>query len=477
MVDNFEQDQIIVDGNKVTYHNMNYFMVELNDKFRTENFLGHDVILLNLSEERLINFCIREIRTHTNPEIYLKPVFVISVNEYSDVVINSLCDGFIPSINHLDQIEPHIVDLLSKIGRINHPKIDSFESHMINRTLGYLFSRGRKELQAVPYFHSGIGYYYPELSVNFDHRDEFTVLKILRQAEMEGLFQSDFLQRVYLCTNCNGGYLNYREVCPKCQSSNSSTQDLVHHFPCAYVGPMSDFTNEIDDQLNCPKCNKSLRHIGVDYDKPSVLYTCNHCHHKYQDYYTKAKCLTCHTENDVEHLSPFSINNYTVTKKGEAVALNGYINLEQKLNKIEGTVALDMFNVLLQYETQRLTESGYQTNIGYLHIDRMAQVGVAIGIDNQKLLMADILNVLKSTLAPADFISFYNSSTFIFSIVHKSSEEAQKLMQDMMILINRMLKKTFPTVEIQISTNTVGIGLQNSPDQSINSLMHPLNSL
>lgn len=477
MVDNFEQDQIIVDGPKVTYHNMSYFMVELNDKFRTENFRGHDVILINLSEERLINFCIREIRTHVDPEIYLKPVFVISVSEYNDVVINSLCDGFIPSINHLDLIESKIVDLLSRIGRINHPKIDSFESHMINRTLGYLFSRGRNTLQATPYFHSGIGYYYPELSINFDHRDEYSVLKILRQAEEEGLFQSDFLQRVYLCTNCNGGYLNYREVCPKCQSSNSTTQDLVHHFPCAYVGPMSDFSNEIDDQLNCPKCNKTLRHIGVDYDKPSVLYTCNHCHHKYQDYYTKAKCLTCGTENDVEHLTPASINNYTMTKKGEAVAINGYINIEQKLSTIEGTVDVDIFSVLLQYEIQRLNEPGYQTNIGYLHVDRMAQVGVAIGIDNQKLLMADILNVLKSTLAPADFVCFYNSSTFLFSLVHKSAQEANETMQGMIGLVNRMLAKSFPTVAIEISTSTRELTLTSTPDKSIRSLVSPINQM
>lgn len=477
MVDHFEQDQIIVDGNTVSYHNISYFMVDLNDKFRTENFLGHDVILINLTEERLIHFCIREIRTHVNPEIYLKPVFVISVSEYSDVVITRLCDGFIPSINHLDLIEPKIVDLLSKTGRINHPKIDSFESHMMNRTLGYLFSRGRKTLEAVPYFHSGIGYYFPEISINFDHRDEFKVLSILKQAEDEGLFHSDFLQRVYLCVNCNGGYLNYREVCPKCQSSNSATQDLVHHFPCAYVGPMSDFSNAIDDQLNCPKCNKTLRHIGVDYDKPSVLYTCNNCHHKYQDYYTKAKCLTCNNENDIEHLTPFSINNYTVTKKGESVAINGYINIEHRLKTIEGTVNVDMFSILLQYETQRLTEANYETNIGFLHVDKMAQVGVAIGIDNQKLLMADILNVLKSTISPADFVCFYNSSTFLFSIVHRSSGQAHELMQTMMPLVNRMLAKSFPNVEIQISTNTKAVNLNNTPQESIETLMHPLNSL
>ena len=29
--------------------------------------------------------------------------------------------------------------------------------------------------------------------------------------------------------------------------------------------------------LVCPKCNRQLRHIGVDYEKPSKLFTCFNC--------------------------------------------------------------------------------------------------------------------------------------------------------------------------------------------------------
>jgi len=477
MVEDFEKDQIIVDGNVVTYHNLKYFIVEINDKFRPDTFTQYDVLLLDVREENLLQYVISQVRSHLNPRVYLIPIFILNTTSYDETVINSLSDGTIPSINHLDQIDPKLLDIRARIERINHPKVLSFESQMINRTLNLMYTRGKKKLDPIPYFHSGIGYYYPELSVNFNHRDEITVLKILNTAENEGLFQSEFHERVYLCNSCHSGYLNYREVCPKCNSSDANAQDLVHHFPCAYVGPIEDFQNSIDDQLDCPKCNKTLRHIGVDYDKPSVLYTCNSCHHRFQDYYTKAKCTTCGTENDVEHLVSKSIKRYIMTKKGESVAINGYINIEKQLETLSGTVTMEIFRVLLQYELQRLHNVGYQTNLGYLHVEKAAQVGGVLGLEKQKELMNDLVQVLKSNLNPSDFVSFYNSSTILFSFVDTDFEKAKSTITEMQSLASRLLTKSYEKVHIGLRMDIVSIQLGSEVDQSINSIVTPLTKM
>jgi hypothetical protein len=474
MVEDFEKDQIIVDGNVVTYHNLKYFIVEINDKFRPDTFNQYDALLLDVREESLLQYVISQIRSHLNPRVYLIPIFILNTTDYNETVINNLSDGTIPSINHLDQIDAKLLDVLARIERINHPKVLSFESQMINRTLNLMYTRGKKKLDPIPYFHSGIGYYYPELSVNFNHRDEISVLKILDIAENEGLFQSEFHERVYLCNSCSGGYLNYREVCPKCNSSDSKSQDLVHHFPCAYVGPIEDFQNNIDDQLDCPKCNKTLRHIGVDYDKPSVLYTCNSCHHRFQDYYTKAKCTTCGTENDVEHLVSKSIKRYIMTKKGESVAINGYINIEKQLETINGTVTMDIFRVLLQYELQRLHNVGYETNIGYLHVEKAAQVGGVLGLEKQKELMSDLVQVLKSNLNPSDFVSFYNSSTILYSFVGTPIDEVKSTIEEMQTLASRLLTKTYEKVHINLLMEVVSLKLGDKVEPCINSLVFPL---
>ncbi|MGB0390970.1 MAG: hypothetical protein ACPGRC_03260 [Salibacteraceae bacterium] len=477
MVDDFEKDQIVVDRNVVTYHQRKYFIVEINDKFRPDRLTKYDVVLVDVHQHNLVQYVISQIRTHLNPQVYLMPIFLISTTDYHDVVINNLTDGVLPSINHLDSIESKILDIQSKIERINHPKVLSFESQMINRTLNLMYTRNKQVLEPIPYFHSGIGYYYPELSINYNHRDESGVLKILETAAEEGLFQSEFHERVYLCNSCNGGYLNYREVCPKCNSSDSVSQDLVHHFPCAYVGPIEDFQNNIDDQLDCPKCNKTLRHIGVDYDKPSVLYTCNSCHHRFQDYYTKAKCTTCGSENDVEHLVAHSIKRYIITKKGENVAINGYINIEKQLESVPGTVTMEIFKVLLKYEIQRLHSANYHTNIGYLHIERAAQVAGILGMEKQKALMNDLIQLLKSNLNPSDFVSFYNSSTIVYSFVDTEFEQAKETISKMVELSSRLLSKSFEKVHIDLKTDLVSLKLNDDVEKAVNSMVFPLNKI
>jgi hypothetical protein len=65
----------------------------------------------------------------------------------------------------------------------------------------------------------------------------------------------------------------------------------------------------------------------------------------------------------------------------------------------------------------------------------------------------------------------------MFSLVQRSASDAQSAMKEMMALVNRMLKKSFPTVDIQVSINTQPIKLQNTPEQSVEALMHPINSL
>lgn len=41
--------------------------------------------------------------------------------------------------------------------------------------------------------------------------------------------------------------------CSSCNQSNLSKNIVIHHKPCAYVGPVYDFLNECAN-LTCPKC-------------------------------------------------------------------------------------------------------------------------------------------------------------------------------------------------------------------------------
>ena len=65
-------------------------------------------------------------------------------------------------------------------------------------------------------------------------------------------------------------------MCPKCKIKKLFSEYSIHHFVCGYVGPESDFFQ--DKKLICTKCNRELRHIGVDYDKASIITECKNGH-------------------------------------------------------------------------------------------------------------------------------------------------------------------------------------------------------
>src|SRR5262249_49631791 len=90
-----------------------------------------------------------------------------------------------------------------------------------------------------------------------------------------GCLERGFFDTIHLCKTRRRYNLNFREVCPVCSSPNVEVADLVHHFRCAFVAPSSRFAR--GSRLVCPKCDRELKHIGVDYEKPAQSFSCRPC--------------------------------------------------------------------------------------------------------------------------------------------------------------------------------------------------------
>lgn len=54
----------------------------------------------------------------------------------------------------------------------------------------------------------------------------------------------------------------------------------------------------------CPKCHKTLRHIGIDYDRPASLYHCTDCDQTFLNPDTTALCTYCGTIAPVSEALP-----------------------------------------------------------------------------------------------------------------------------------------------------------------------------
>ncbi len=459
-----------LNDNILEYENLRIFVIFNNMSFGIEQALIYDAIIIEAGDINFTLHLIKKIRSHLNPEFYLKPIFILRAADERDPLLNSLVDGVIYSIDQVKLIASSIQQIYMKISDLSFTKSISFEAQIIDKLLNLMYTRDKKKLTPFPYHQSGIGYTYPEISVNFYYRDEWQVLDILEIAEKEGLFNSDYVDRVYLCNSCNGGYLIYREICPHCDSSNSSSEDLIHHFPCAYIGPISDFKNEIDNRMNCPKCNKVLRHIGVDYDKPSIIYTCNSCSSKFQDINVKARCMSCMADVGVEYLIPKSVKSYSITKKGESSAVMGYVSTAKDIEDFIGTVKIETFKTMVKYEIERLKQNDYKSNIACVYLKNAGELYSMIGSDSQKNLLRDLIEIIRRNIRSSDLITFYNSNTLLLSMNEIPTKVADHIITEIVDIIKRLISRNFKNFEVDIRFSVQQLNLRLSHELQIQQL-------
>lgn len=442
--ENASQDHIIEAGNYT------FFVCRSNVPFILEKCLIYDAFIIEAGDYYFTLNVIKKIRSHVNPECYLKPVFLYKGSDNRDPLIHNLSDGVIFSYDQINFLIPVLEKIYLRIAEINPTKSISYEAQMIDKCLNLMFTREKTQLLPTPYIQSAIAYAYPELSVNFHARDEWQVLDLLQIMESEGLAQGEFYDRIYLCNGCSGAYLIFREVCPTCQSADNVSEDLVHHYPCAFIGPISDFKNELDDQLHCPKCNKNLRHIGVDYDKPSIIYTCNHCKSKFQDIHVQARCVSCNHDNPVENLAPRAIKNYRITKKGEMTAVTGYVSTSKDIEEFIGTIKIDTFKTMLKYEIERLKQNDYISNISAIYIRNAGELFSMIGTNSQRALLKDLVDIVRRNLRSADLITFLNVNTLILSMNEIPTKVAEHILKEIADIMTRLIRKNFKNFEADI---------------------------
>lgn len=454
----------------VEFAGYSFLLMDALHSLNVDNVQNHSAVIIDGNDSDFIRQIVRRIRSNSSPDIYLKPVFLLKGVNVTDPAVNKLIDGTLFSLEQIELIVPEVERILTKTQDLHFTNSLSFEAQMIEKVISFMYTCEIHDLDPIPYIYSANNYAYPILSVNFGTKDEHLALDILEIAEKEGIFNSSYVDRIYLCPSCQGGHMSYREVCPKCNSSNSTTEDIIHHFPCAYVGPLSDFTNEIDDQLDCPKCNKRLRHIGVDYDKPSVLHSCKACDHKFQDFNVKAKCLACGSDNGVEQLKGREIRKYSLTKKGELAAINGFVSTARDIEEIIGTVKFETFVTMLKYEIERLKQTEGASNICAIHLSNPSQIYSKMGSEVQKVLLKDLVKVIRSNIRTSDIISFQSSSTIILSMNEIPTRIAKRILSEIIVMLKRLIATTFKDIDVEFEFEVIKLDYKLSPQLHIQQL-------
>jgi hypothetical protein len=204
-------------------------------------------------------------------------------------------------------------------------------------------------------------YSYDQLAEHMKETDA-TTIDVLETLYDRGFLKRLIHDRLFLCNVCQAWHVNLRETCPSCHSLDWQKKTLYHHFSCGYVGLEDEFTSRSFNELHCPKCEEKLRHIGMDYEKPTQPFYCNSCTHIFTEHRTEGNCLACTAVSEVDELIVKSIYRYELTNKAyQALERNSLKNasLGDLLEDQEtGTFTMDYVNFALERQREVAQECG-----------------------------------------------------------------------------------------------------------------------
>ena len=363
------------------------------------------------------------IRTHREIQVALKPLFYNSIYKLPKH-INIHMDGSV-ELSMMNSYVQRIATINKRMSAIEEPKLFSHEVLIHYKTMAYLYSRNT-ELIPTHSRESLIGYEFPFISLMYKKTEAVSLLEGLRKTVEKNYLSSKLLDYIHLCKSCSGNYLNFRECCPKCNSIDIDAHDMIHHFVCAHVAPEKDFKKE--DGLECPKCDKHLRHIGIDYDKPSTIYSCNSCSHEFQNPGMLSLCVDCGTENQLEELLQKTIASYALTQKGEQLLFQkSNTGVARKSNHSEniGIMSVDLFKILLNQEMKRVKAT--KGNSFFASVKFQNNQLQLLNSEAKKGLMIEVGGIIKSYLKDTDILASESFDSYYLLMPETKENQLERL--------------------------------------------------
>ena len=246
---------------RIYFENVSFLLVSNERDLVQQELSSSDAIYLDTTSVQQAQAFIRTIRNTSQASIYLKPLFIPTTLE-EDAFLITHSDGASSKID-LKQAAKQTVQINKRLESVYtaQPANEEYKRTTVLKWAQYLFTRNTTQ-QPIADRTAQFGYTYPFLSLFFKNSEAEQLIQTIQLAEQEQYLISKVLDTAHCCSDCSSSYVHFRETCPSCSSIDITTDDMIHHFPCAYVGPEKDFIK--DDELACPKCDKKLRHIGID---------------------------------------------------------------------------------------------------------------------------------------------------------------------------------------------------------------------
>ena len=421
----------------------------------------YDALIIDFADAEGAIALLRKIRSSNIESIYLIPVFVMSINKLDNHEVHELADGVI-SVIQAESINRTIERIQGKKKQLKPFTANRNTNKPLIKVIRFLFTRNRP-LRPIKDRSSMIGYKFPILSLGYQIESPKQEISTLQEAMEKDFFSANFEDRLHLCSQCRSGFLNYKELDPKSGSPNLITENLIHHFVCAYVGPEGDFMQ--GESMVCPKCSKTLRHIGVDYDKPSVMYKCLDNDNYFQEPDLKADCMNCGHSNDLESLMQYDVFSYVLTEEGKEEAIQPK-GTGQKSKDIvyPGFITYSTFSTFLKYEIERARQKKMNSSVGLIRIGISNTMEMALGNRYDKII-EEISSFVASNTDSSNILSRSVNSFFLI-FPDTTTSKAKSKIEFLTASINQLLKNNLKDYDVEVISNLKAIQ-EGSEHQSI----------
>jgi GGDEF domain-containing protein len=407
------------------------------------------------------------IRGHRLPSIYLKPVVLVSESSVASSYLAKSVDG-VWNPSHDEDMPAGLQDACGRLrGRADALEASGPEgdSELSFRLLRFMASRDQKyEPEAT--VHSPTGFSYPALDsfVGAAHAGADVGL-ILEALEEQRVVEGRFLTKAHACTHCGCGFLNFLEVCPDCGHADLTVDDMVHHFRCGYVAPSRDFRRGSD--MVCPKCSKSLKHVGVDYDKPSLVFDCVSCRARFPSPQVTTSCYQCRRVTPPEMQVMRRIKVWGVTPFGHNAAKHGLDSM--LISVLQDKVPVYDYPVFRQlvaadaHRTERYERP--PSALLVLKFENYEATIIRLGSRRQELFEA-VAKAFQATLRPSDLVSIRNESLFLVLTPETDAAGAARVVERLKESIDRLFEMAIGELP-GLSPSTVVVGPQLDLDAFI----------
>ena len=363
-----------------------------------------------------------EWRRSPSLDVYAKPVCLFSPAATPDPYLSALADGTVEEGRAITASGERTAEILARAGLLQEEERESVLPDAILRFLRFLYTR-QAPSRPVLRRESRFGYVHPFLYAQFPTPDDLRLFDAITVLEKEQLIAGTFFERLRQCNRCRSVFLNFRESCPKCRSANLTPHETIHHFVCGYVGPESDFAQ--DDNLLCPKCGKLLRHIGVDYDRPSSVFTCNACGTSFQDPVVDARCFHCGHLAAAENLVIHDEKVFEITPAGENFAVHGIrFSISDLFRSMLDIMEFPVFRKILHYEVERMKRYNRESCLAGLQFRNITDLYLKLGERKDQFVM-EMARIITESLRKSDVIAALNASTFLFLMVETGLANAR----------------------------------------------------